>query len=135
MDATLVKLAVVGVIGAHGIGHLLGWVPAWGIARFEGMSSDSWVLTATVGDGAARAAAGLLFIVPTVGFAAGAAALLLGQPWWRQAVVGSVVVSLAAIALYPHAFPASSTVGAVAVDLILLYAILGAGWGAVTAAA
>lgn len=135
MDATLVKLAVVGVIGAHGIGHLLGWVPAWGIARFEGMSSESWVLTATVGEGAARTVAGLLFIVPTVGFVAAAAALLLGQPWWRQAVVGSAVVSLAAIALYPHAFPASSTVGAVAVDLILLYAILGAGWGADAAAA
>jgi UPF0716 family protein affecting phage T7 exclusion len=134
MDATIVKLVVAGVIGAHGIGHLLGWVPAWGIARFEGMSSHSWILTPTLGDGGARMLAGLLFAVPTAGFVASVAGLLLGQPWWRQVAVGSAAVSLAATAVYPQAFPASSTIGSVGVNLAVLYAILIAGWGAETGA-
>ena len=130
MDASIVKLAVAGIIGAHGIGHVLGWMPAWGIARFEGMSIQSWVLSPAVGDGGARVVAGLLFVVPTVGFAAAAAGLLLGQPWWRQVAVGSAAVSLGATALFPQAFATTSTIGSVALNLAVLYAVLVAGWGA-----
>lgn len=129
MDATIVKLVVAGVLGAHGVGHVLGWLPAWGIASFEGMSSQSWLLSPTIGEPGARVTAGLLFVVPTVGFIAAAAGLLLGQPWWRQVAVGSAAVSLAATALYPQAFATTSTVGSVAVDLAVLYGILVAGWG------
>jgi len=32
VDAGLVRLVVAGVIGAHGVGHVMGWLPAWGIA-------------------------------------------------------------------------------------------------------
>lgn len=129
MDPTILKLAVAGVVGAHGIGHVLGWMPAVGMATFAGVSGRSWALTGMVGEHAARVAAGLLFVVPTVGFAAAAVALLAGVPWWRQVAVASAVVSLGAIALYPQAFPTSSTIGAVAVDLVVLYAVLVAGWG------
>lgn len=134
MDATIVKLVVAGVLGAHGIGHVLGWLPALGLASFEGVSGHSWLLTGTVGDGGARLAAGLLFLVPTVGFVAAAAGLLLGQPWWRQVAVASAAVSLGATALFPQAFTTTSTIGSVAVDLAVLYGILIAGWGAETAA-
>ena len=130
MDAGLVKLVVAGVLGAHGVGHVLGWMPAWGIARFEGVSSRSWLLSAAVGDGGTRLAAGLLFVVPTVGFVAAAAGLLTGQPWWRQAAVASAAVSLVGTALFPQAFTAGSTAGSVAVNLVVLYGILVAGWGA-----
>jgi hypothetical protein len=135
MDGTIVKLGIAGVLAAHGIGHALGWLPAWGMASFEGVSGHSWLLSAPLGDGTARVAAGLLFVVPTVGFVAAAAGLLLGQPWWRQVAVGSAAISLAATACYPQAFPVSSTVGSVAVDLAVLYGILVAGWGAEAAAA
>lgn len=129
MDAGLVKLLVGGVIGAHGVGHVLGWMPAWGIARFEGVSSRSWLLTGAIGEGGSRLAAGVIFLVPTIGFVAAAAGLLTGQPWWRQVAVGSAAASLAATALFPQAFATSSTVGSVAVNLGVLVAILVAGWG------
>ena len=109
MDATIVKLVVAGVLGAHGIGHVLGWLPAWGVASFEGVSSHSWLLSGPIGDGGARVAAGLLFVIPTVGFVAAAAGLLLGQPWWRQVAVASAVVSLGATAMFPQAFTTTST--------------------------
>jgi UPF0716 family protein affecting phage T7 exclusion len=130
VDPNIVKLVGAGILGAHGVGHLLGWMPAWGIAQFEGVSSRSWLLTGVVGDGGARIAAGVLFLVPTVGFVAAAAGLMLGLPWWRQVAVGSAVVSLAATALFPQAFTTGSTAGSVAVNLVVLYGILVAGWGA-----
>lgn len=129
MDAGIVKLMVAGVIGAHGVGHVLGWLPAWGIAKLEGVSSSSWLLTGIAGDGGSRLAAGVVFMVPTLGFVAAAAGLLTGQPWWRQVAVGSAAVSLAGTALFPQAFPFSSTIGSVAVNLAVLGGILIAGWG------
>jgi len=133
MDAGMIRLVAGGIIGAHGLGHVLGWLPAWGIAQFEGMSSRSWLLTSLLGDGGSRLTAGVVFLVPTIGFLAAAAGLLTGQPWWRQAAVASAVVSLTGTALFPQAFAASSTIGSVAVNLIVLYAVLVAGWGAETA--
>lgn len=46
----------------------------------------------------------------------------------------SAAVSLAGTALYPTALPAG-TIGSVAVDLVVLYGVIIAAWGADTAAA
>ena len=135
MDAGIMRLVVVGVIGAHGVGHVMGWLPALGVARIEGASTGSWLLTGIVGDGGARLAAGVIFLLPTVGFVAAAAGLFTGQPWWRQVAVGSAALSLAGTALFPQAFPTGSTIGSVAVNLAVLGGILLAGWGADAAAA
>jgi hypothetical protein len=134
MEGTLLKLAIAGVLSAHGIGHALGWLPAAGLARFEGTSGSSWLLSGVVGDAASRALAVGLFAVPTVGFVAAAVGLLLGQPWWRPVAVASATASLAATAVYPQAFPVSSTIGSLAVDGLVLYGILVAGWGATATA-
>lgn len=133
MDPTIVKVVVAGVLGAHGVGHLLGVLPAAGIARFDGVSTSSWALTGALGDGAARLVAVGLFAVPAAGFVVAAAGLLLGEPWWRPIAAASAVVSIVATALYPQAFPAGSTIGSLAVNVLVLYAVLVAGWGAVTA--
>jgi hypothetical protein len=135
MNAGMVGLVAGGVLAAHGVGHVLGWMPAFGIASFEGVSSRSWALTGVLGDGGARLAGGVLFLVPMAGFVLAAGGLLTGQPWWRQVAVGSAAVSLVATALYPQAFTTGSTVGSVAVNLAVLYGILVAGWGAQAATA
>ncbi len=135
MDAGLVKLVAGGVLAAHGIGHMLGWMPALGVASFQGVSSRSWALTGVIGDGGARLAGGMLFLVPMVGFLVAAGGLLTGQPWWRQVAVASAAVSLLTTALYPQAFTTGSTVGSVAVNLVVLYGILVAHWGTQAAGA
>jgi UPF0716 family protein affecting phage T7 exclusion len=129
-----VKVVVAGVVGAHGVGHVLGWLPALGLARFEGTAGGSWLLTGLLGEGGSRLVAAGLFVVPTIGFVAAAAGLLLGQPWWRSAAVASAAVSLAASALYPQALPLGSTIGSVAVNGLVLFGILVAAWGAEAAA-
>jgi hypothetical protein len=135
MDAMLVKVVVAGILGAHGVGHVLGWLPALGLARFAGTSGGSWLVGGALGDGGSRIVAVGLFAVPTVGFLAAAAGLLLGQAWWRPVAVASAGVSLAATAVFPHAFPAGSTVGSIAVNLLVLYGVVIAGWGAEAAGA
>lgn len=120
-------LAVGAVVGAHGIGHVLGWMPAWGIARFEGVSSSSWLL-GRFGDVAERTVAGALFLAPTVGFVTAVAAMAGGHPWFRGIAVASAAVSLAASAVFPRALPVGSTVGSVAVDLAVLVALVVARW-------
>jgi hypothetical protein len=130
MDSGVVRLLVAGVIGAHGFGHVLGWLPAWGIARFEGVSSHSWLLSTVGSDSLARLAAGILFLVPTIGLLVAAVGLWTGQPWWRTVAVCSAAVSLAATGLFPQAFTTGSTVGSVVVNLAILVGILVAGWGA-----
>lgn len=130
MDAGFARLIVAGIIGAHGIGHVLGWLPALGVVRFEGTAVDSWLISGVSGDGGNRLVATVLFLVPTVGFVAAAIGLLTGQPWWRQAAVGSAAVSLAGTALFPHAFPAGSTVGSVVVNVAILGGVLVLRWGA-----
>jgi hypothetical protein len=129
MDAGLVRIVAAGVLAAHGLGHALGWMPAWGLAAFDGVSSRSWVLTGVLGDGAARAVGGALFLLPMAGFIAAAVGLLLGQPWWRQAALVSATLSLTATALYPQAFTPGATAGSVVVDVAVLYGLLVAGWG------
>lgn len=130
MDGMVVKVVIAGVLGAHGIGHVLGWLPALGVARFAGTSGDSWLLSGLLGEGATRAVAAGLFLVPTVGFVAAAAGLLLGQPWWRPVAVASAAVSLAGTALHPGAFTTGATVGSVAVNLVVIYGVVVAAWGA-----
>jgi hypothetical protein len=128
MDATAVRLVAAGIIGAHGIGHVLGVLPAIGIPM-AGTSSGAGPLASMTGVDAARLVAGIAFAVPTVGFVLAAAALATDQAWWRPVAAASAVVSMAAIGVFPQALPTSSTVGAVVVNLVVLYGALIARWG------
>jgi len=94
-----------GVVGAHGVGHVLGWLPALGLARFEGVSGSSWLL-GPLGAAAERVAAGVAFGLPTVGFLAAVGAMATGHGWFRTAAIASAVVSLGATAVFPRALPA-----------------------------
>lgn len=132
--STVLTVVADGVVGAHGLGHMLGWMPAWGIAKFEGVSSESWLLGGLVGEIGERVAAGALFLVPMIGFGIAAFGMFTGQAWWRPLAAASAGVSLAATALFPHAFPLGSTIGSVVVNAAAI-ALVVSGWGTEEAAA
>jgi len=115
-----------GVIAAHGVGHVLGWLPAWGLASFEKVSLRSWALDGLLGQRLSEAAAGVLYLAPTVGFLAAAGALAAGQPWWREIAVASAVASVLASILYPGALPGGSLVGSTTFNVAVLGLAL---WG------
>ena len=119
-----IQLAAAIVLGAHGVGHVLGWGPALGLSwASPAQSLQSWLV-----DGeAARALAVLLFGLPTLGFLAAAAGLIAGQPWLRGVAVISAAASLAAAVIFPRALPPSSLAGSVTVNVavIVLLGLLG----------
>jgi hypothetical protein len=48
--------------------------------------------------------------------------------WWAPLAVGSAIVSLVGLLLFPLAFPTVSTIGAFAVDVVVLVAVLWTDW-------
>jgi uncharacterized membrane protein YphA (DoxX/SURF4 family) len=90
---------VIGVfVVLHGLVHLLYFGQSRRLfALQEGMvwPDGSWAFSRVLGEEGGRWLAGLACIVAALGFVAGGVGILLGQPWWRPAVVGAAVVSTA----------------------------------------
>jgi len=72
----------------------------------------------------------VLWVGAMVGFALAAAVVMgwLPEAWWVPLALGSSLLSLAGLLLFPAAFPMTSTLGALVVDLVVLAAVLWAGW-------
>ncbi|HET9082983.1 MAG TPA: hypothetical protein VFN41_01165 [Candidatus Limnocylindrales bacterium] len=127
----MVKIVVAVVLFAHGIGHVLGPLQVVKVAQVNPTwAGDSWLLTSVAGQTASNVVGLVLWLAAMVGFVASAAVVMgwLPASWWVPLAVGSSVVSLVAIALFPAAFPPTSTIGAVIVDIAVLVAVLGLKW-------
>jgi hypothetical protein len=126
----MLKLVAAVVLLAHGIGHSLGLLQLFKVATVNPeWHGDSWLLTGLAGLTLTQVVGGLLWTASIVGFAAlaGVVAGWLPGTWFTPLAVASVAVSLAGVALFPIAFPTSSTIGAIAVDLVVLLAVV-TGW-------
>jgi len=128
------KLIIGLVLIAHGIGHVLGLFPIAGWAKADGWTADSWVLSGPVGVSATHALGAVLWIVALVGFVvAGVGVLGFAVPaaWIRPAAVIASVASLIAIGLFWDALPSmTSKIGAIGVDLVVLWAVVIGHWPA-----
>ena len=91
MDAMVVKVVVAGVLGAHGIGHVLGWMPALGSGAVRRRRRAAAGCSRRHGRRGRRPRCwrSACSSCPTAGFIAAAIGLLLGQPWWRSVAVAS----------------------------------------------
>ena len=127
----MIKIVIALVLLAHGIGHSMGLLGIFNVAKPNpAWHGDSWLLTRPVGPTAAHLVGGVLWTAAIVGFA-GVAAVVVGwlpASWWVPLAVGSCAASLAGIVFYPIAFPTFSTVGALAVDAAVLIAVLWYQW-------
>jgi hypothetical protein len=52
----------------------------------------------------------------------------LPQAWWLPVALGSSVVSLAGLAVFPMAFPLFSTIGAFLVNVAVIAAVMWVHW-------
>ena len=119
------------VLIAHGIGHGMGMLGVFGIARVNpAWQGDSWILTRLVGRRPAEAVGVILWATALIGFVALGAILFGWLPgtWWVPLAVVSSIASLAGLVLFPIAFPIFSSIGAYAVDAAVLIATLSFGW-------
>ena len=71
---------------------------------------------------------GLIWLIPAIGFVAAGGALLAGLDAWRTLALASSAVSLVAIGLYPQQLASFSMVGAVLVDLAVVFALTVLQW-------
>jgi hypothetical protein len=127
----MIKILVAVVLFAHGIGHVLGPLQVFKVtAASPSWNGDSWLLTGATGQTVSNVIGLVLWIGAMVGFVAASAVVMgwLPASWWVPLAVVSSVLSLVAIVLFPTAFPMTSTVGAVVVDVAVLVAVLGLKW-------
>lgn len=125
------KVLIALVLLAHGIGHSMGLLQIFKVATVNpAWDGDSWLLSGAVGTTFAQIVGGVLWIAAIVGFTALAASVMgwLPADWFRPLAIGSAVVSLAGLVLFPIAFPTFSTIGALIVDVAVLTATIWYGW-------
>jgi hypothetical protein len=142
MSGTTLRIVITLVLLFHGVGHLMGVIPALGLfdadkptnpAWFKNWSSRSWLLTDLLGDGAARFISIILFLtalVLTFGAALGLAGWGVSHDAWRTLAVAAAGVSLVAILLYWNAFIFlfPHKVGAIGINVAVLVCLLWASW-------
>ena len=116
---------------AHGIGHSIGIMQSLRIATVNpDWNGDSWLITGFAGTSVTQAVGVLVWTAALVGFVLAAAVVVgwLPATWWAPLAVGSSLLSLAGLLLFPAAFPMTSTLGALVVDMVVLAAVLWADW-------
>ena len=72
----MLRLFIVLVLVAHGVGHSIGVAGGWGNNAWGG-SDESWLLTPMFGR-SAGVLEGLIWLIPAIGFLAAGGALLAG---------------------------------------------------------
>ena len=127
----MVKVVLALVLLAHGIGHSMGLLQAFKVATVNPQwQGDSWILSGIAGPTITTAVGVVIWSAAILGFTALAGVMLgwLPATWWQPLAVAAAAVSLVGLFLFPVAFPTMSTIGALAVDVILLVAVLWERW-------
>jgi hypothetical protein len=129
MDGNWLRWALILVLLAHGVGHIMGFMAAWTNVPM-GFSSEPWLLSpgVTVQSSIGRVF-GLLWLVARVAFLGGVFGLITHQSWWPTLIIAASVISLAAILPWWNTVASGPRFGAMAVD-VLAIALLVPPWGA-----
>lgn len=129
-DATLRAIVIV-ILLAHGIGHMMGVIPALrplniGSGWMKNWSSKSWLWEDT---SVSRVICAVLFLAATIiflGSGLSLAGVLGSQQLWLPLAIAASAISLLAVIIYWNAlillFP--HKIGALAVDIALLAGLL-----------
>jgi hypothetical protein len=129
-DLEMLKVAIAVVLLAHGIGHSMGLIQMFKVATVNpAWKGDSWLL-ADAGSTITQALGVVVWVGAIIGFTAVAGVVLgwLPASWWAPLAVGSALISIAGLVLFPVAFPTFSSVGALVVNVAVLAAVLWYHW-------
>jgi hypothetical protein len=127
------QIVIAIVLAAHGIGHSLGLFPLVGLAPTAALpkwTGESWLLRGRASM-PMRVVSGLLWLAAAVGFVLLAAVVMgwLPEAWWQPLAVAASAVSLVALVIFPSGFPtAVNLIGAAAVDIGVLVAVIAYSW-------
>lgn len=127
----MVRVVIGLILLGHGVGHTMGIVQALKVATVNpSWDGRSWLLSDALGPTVTQAVGVTLWTIATVGFVvlAGVVFGWLPESWWVPLAVIASLASLAGLVLFPVAFPAVSTLGALLVDVIVLVAVAWNHW-------
>lgn len=120
---TFILLAAVAM---HGIGHVLFFGPAIGLAAWG--SGHSWLLTGLLGDGVARTIAGAIWVSAGALFIVGVAGFVRDAEWWRAGTIAAAAISLIGTVVYCDGIKQPSGVAALVFNILVLGALVVARW-------
>lgn len=129
MSDQAVRVAWFGMLLLHGLGHggalaaLVWLVLRPGTATGAWTAARSW-LAPSLGPGSATVAASTCWTASLVGFVAAALLFWFGGDAWQPLAVASAVVSTVGVVLFLGTWPMFNTVAALAVNAVVLVAIL-----------
>ena len=128
----MLKIVLGLVLLAHGIGHSLGLLQLSKVATINpAWQGDSWILSNLAGATMTHVIAAVVWTAALLGFVllAGVVVGWLPATWWSPLAIAAAAASLLGLLLFPSAFPTSSTIGALVVDVLVLAAVLLSDWG------
>jgi hypothetical protein len=127
----MLNIVIAIVLVAHGIGHIMGPLQVLKVASVNPQwHDDSWLLSGAIGTTPAQGIGIVLWSVALIGFVVLGGVVMgwLPASWWEPLAIGASLASLLGLILFPTAFPAFSTIGAAAVDVVVLAAVLWLHW-------
>jgi hypothetical protein len=128
MDSNILRWAIIVVLLAHGIGHIMGFLESWTTIPM-GFTNQPWLLSNSVTiESAAGRAFGLLWLVAMIAFLGAVFGLVTHQEWWRTLAIAAAFISLMAILPWWNTVTAGARWGALLVDAAILLALLPT-WG------
>lgn len=128
MDSSVLRWAIIVVLLAHGIGHIMGFLESWTTIPM-GFTNQPWLLSNSVTiESAVGRAFGLLWLVAMIAFLGAVFGLFAHQEWWRTLAIAAAFISLMAILPWWNTVTAGARWGAVLVDAAILLALLPT-WG------
>lgn len=124
MENNLLRWAVIVVVLAHGVGHIMGFMAAWtnvpmGFSDRSSLLSDTLTLDSAVGR-----VFGVLWMVAMVGFLVSVYGVLAHQDWWRTLMIAAAVLSLVVILPWWNTVTPGPRFGATLVNLVIIAALL-----------
>lgn len=116
------------VLLAHGVGHVLGVLPLFGVSANGPWHNRSWLLAGGSAEVVGRWLAPLMWVVAVAAFVVVGLGVLgigvQGAPW-RSVAVAAAVVSAVAVVVFWNGFPTIvNKAGALAVDAALVWWVL-----------
>lgn len=120
MSTHTIRILIAGALFVHGIGHTLGiWKPARSLPFLD------------VPESTLRLIGGVIWILVAVGFIAssmGFFGIFVAPNGWRTLAVVFAVISLVAIILFGRNWPTFNLIGAYAMNIATLVALLWLRW-------
>jgi hypothetical protein len=120
----MLKFVIGLVLIGHGVGHSIGLLGLFKVAQVNpAWQGDSWALTSVAGDTVTQLVGAVLWSVAMIGFIVLGLVVFgwLPAAWWPPLAIVASIASLLGVVLFPVAFPTFSTIGAVVVDLAVMY--------------